>query len=38
VYAKKQMTWFKKDDTIHWFHPEQESEILAFVAREVGEG
>jgi tRNA dimethylallyltransferase len=38
VYAKKQMTWFKKDDTIHWFHPEQEAEILAFVAREVGEG
>ena len=38
VYAKKQMTWFKKDDTIHWFHPEHEEEILAFVKREVGEG
>ena len=37
VYAKKQMTWFKKDDTIHWFHPEHEEEILAFVKREVGE-
>lgn len=37
VYAKKQMTWFKKDDTIHWFHPEHEAEILAFVKREVGE-
>ena len=31
VYAKKQMTWFKKDDSIHWFHPEQEEEILNFV-------
>ena len=37
VYAKKQMTWFKKDDTIHWFHPEQEAEIIDFVAREVRE-
>ena len=36
VYAKKQMTWFKKDDTIHWFHPNQEAEILDFVQRELG--
>ena len=35
VYAKKQMTWFKKDDSIHWFHPEQEAEIMDFVKREV---
>jgi tRNA dimethylallyltransferase len=34
VYAKKQMTWFKKDDTIHWFHPEAEKEFLDFVVRE----
>lgn len=26
-YAKKQMTWFKKDTTTHWFHPEQLEEI-----------
>ena len=38
VYAKKQMTWFKKDDSIHWFYPEQEAEIMDFVKREVGEG
>ena len=38
VYAKKQMTWFKKDDSIHWFHPEQEAEIMDFVKREVGVG
>ena len=35
VYAKKQMTWFKKDDSIHWFHPDQEDEILHFVQREL---
>lgn len=27
VYAKKQLTWFKKDTSIHWFHPEQKQEI-----------
>lgn len=36
VYAKKQMTWFKKDDTIHWFHPEHEDEIMDFVKHELG--
>ena len=35
VYAKKQMTWFKKDETIHWFHPEAEDEIMSFVAHEL---
>ena len=35
VYAKKQMTWFKKDETIHWFHPEAEDEIMNFVAHEL---
>lgn len=36
VYAKKQMTWFKKDDTIYWFHPEHEDEIMDFVKHELG--
>lgn len=31
VYAKKQMTWFSHDKEIVWFHPEQESEIIAFI-------
>lgn len=35
VYAKKQMTWFKKDETIHWFHPEAEDEIVNFVEHEL---
>lgn len=28
VYAKKQMTWFKRDESIQWFHPSQEQAIL----------
>ncbi|MES2135033.1 MAG: tRNA (adenosine(37)-N6)-dimethylallyltransferase MiaA [Patescibacteria group bacterium] len=28
-YAKRQMTWFKRNKKIHWFQPEQKEEILA---------
>ncbi len=28
IYSRKQMTWFKRDKDIHWFHPDQEVEIL----------
>lgn len=27
-YAKRQLTWFKKDQQFQWFHPDQESEII----------
>lgn len=27
-YARKQLTWFRKDPEIQWFHPEQYQEIL----------
>ncbi len=27
-YAKRQLTWFKKDSGIHWFHPSQREKIL----------
>jgi tRNA dimethylallyltransferase len=30
-YAKRQMTWFKKDAAFKWFGPEQREEIKAFV-------
>ena len=28
VYARKQMTWFKRDKEIHWFHPEDKQAIM----------
>ncbi|MBQ2123784.1 MAG: tRNA (adenosine(37)-N6)-dimethylallyltransferase MiaA [Bacteroidaceae bacterium] len=31
VYAKKQMTWFKKDESIRWFHPDEWQQILAYI-------
>ena len=32
VYAKKQMTWFAKDQDIHWFHPNKAEDIKQFIA------
>jgi len=30
-YAKRQITWFKKDEEICWFHPDQFEEIVKFI-------
>lgn len=35
-YMRKQLTWFKRDTTIQWFHPEQQEEILAYIDKEIG--
>ena len=32
-YAKRQMTWFNRDEEIRWFHPNQLEEIYNFVDR-----
>ena len=29
IYSRKQMTWFRRDTDIRWFHPDQKTEILA---------
>ena len=31
IYSRKQMTWFRRDEEIQWFHPEQETEILSYL-------
>ena len=31
IYSRKQMTWFKRDESITWFHPEQKEDILRFI-------
>lgn len=31
IYSRKQMTWFKRDGSIHWFHPDRETEILEYL-------
>lgn len=31
-YARKQLTWFRRDKEINWFEPEQVDEIIGFVS------
>ena len=31
VYARKQMTWFKRDSEIHWFHPDEKEKVLCYL-------
>ena len=31
VYARKQMTWFKRDTEINWFHPDEIDQIFSFL-------
>jgi tRNA dimethylallyltransferase len=30
-YARKQLTWYKKDPLIRWFHPDQKKEIIDYI-------
>ncbi len=30
-YARKQLTWFKRDQEMTWFHPDQTDEIVEFI-------
>ena len=32
-YARKQLTWFKRDVSVRWFHPEQQQEILNYISQ-----
>jgi tRNA dimethylallyltransferase len=34
-YAKRQLTWFNRDSEIHWFHPDDEDQIIDFVNKKL---
>jgi tRNA dimethylallyltransferase len=34
-YAKRQLTWFKRDKDIHWFLPEDFEGIISFVEKQI---
>lgn len=36
-YAKRQMTWFRKDPEIHWFAPGQKENIIGFLRSKLSE-
>jgi len=33
-YARKQLTWYKKDEQIRWFHPDQKEEIISYISQD----
>lgn len=37
IYSRKQMTWFKRDSEINWFHPDSENEIFRFIENRIKE-
>ena len=34
-YAKRQMTWFRRDRDIQWFHPENTQQILTYLKEKI---
>ncbi len=34
-YAKRQLTWFRRDTDIHWFSPFRQQEIMSFLQTQV---
>jgi len=34
-YAKRQLSWFRRDEKIKWFHPDQEDEIIAYLDEQI---
>jgi tRNA dimethylallyltransferase len=35
IYSRKQMTWFKRDESIRWFHPDNEKEIMDYIQQSI---
>lgn len=35
-YAKRQLTWLRRDPDYHWFHPDHEAKIVAFIKDQMG--
>ena len=34
-YARKQLTWYKRDANMHWFNPDDEDTIIGFINSQV---
>ena len=35
IYSRKQMTWFRRDESIRWFHPDEADQIKKLIETEV---
>ena len=36
-YAKKQLNWFKRDPSYHWFHPDERNKIQELITLKLNE-
>ncbi len=34
-YAKRQLTWFRRDKSIKWFHPDEKNEIIEYISNKI---
>ncbi len=34
-YARKQLTWFKRDEAVRWFHPEDREGVIDYISKYV---
>jgi tRNA dimethylallyltransferase len=34
-YAKRQITWFSKENVMPWFNPEQKTDILNYILKNI---
>lgn len=34
-YARRQLTWFRRDREVNWFRPDQEEEIIQFIKNQI---
>ena len=37
-YAKRQLTWFKRDEAMKWFHPSHLQEIILYISEQIKNG
>ena len=33
-YARKQLTWYKKDEHIRWFHPDDKQSLMNYILKD----
>lgn len=34
-YARKQLTWFKRDEQMKWFHPNEQEQIISYLSNHI---
>lgn len=36
AYARRQLTWFRRDNSIHWFEPDETENIIHYIRQKTG--